>query len=94
MFKSRVDKNQKEIAQAFKSLGYSVAYIHTLKSGIGDIIVGKHEMNFIIEIKDGKAPPSKKKLTDKEKEFKGSWKGQHTIIESIEEVIKFNDEIS
>lgn len=94
MLKCRVDRNHGEIKKCFEYLGYSVSDVFQLKTGIGDIIVGKYDKNYLIEIKDGEKPPSQKKLTPTEHKFKDSWKGQHDIIESIEDVLEFDAKIS
>lgn len=38
-------------------------------------------VNLLVEIKDGKKPPSKKKLTEHEEKFHAGWLGQVAIIE-------------
>lgn len=85
----KVDDNQKEIVEAFKKLGYSVAHTHIVGKGFPDIVVAKHKKTTLVEIKDGKKPLSKRKLTPDELKFHDSWQGDLKIIESVEDVIKF-----
>lgn len=87
---SKVDSNQPDIVAAFRRLGYSVAHTHMIGRGFPDIVIGKHNRNFLVEIKDGRLPPSKRKLTPDELEFHESWRGQIVIIESIEDVLNFD----
>jgi Holliday junction resolvase len=82
---ARVDDNQPEIVEAFRRLGWSVLIISQLKNCC-DIFVSKNGRTVAVEIKDGSKPPSKRKLTEGEAEFKKDWQGEYTIIESIEDV--------
>ena len=85
----KVDDNQKQIVEAFRNLGYSVAHTHTIGKGFPDIIISRNNLNTLVEIKDGSKPLSKRKLTDDEKEFHEKWQGEIIIIESVEDVVKF-----
>ena len=86
---ARVDSNQTEIVKAFRRLGASVAHTHTLGNGFPDVVVGVRGVNYLVEIKDGSKPPSQRKLTQDEQEFRGAWRGQYVVIESIDDVIQF-----
>ena len=86
---AKADRNQKEVVAAFRKLGYSVLHIHQLKNCF-DILVAKHDHVFCIEIKNGLLPPSKRQLTSGEKKFHDSWNAPVYIIESIDDVIKFD----
>ena len=86
---ARVDANQPEIVKAFRDLGWSVLIISQLKNCC-DIVVGKHGENVLVEIKDGKKPPSQQKLTTGEDKFLSNWKGSWVVINSIEGVIKLD----
>lgn len=85
MRKARVDKNQKEIVEAFRSLGYSVAHTHTIGRGFPDIAIGKNGATHLIEIKTEKG-----KLTDLEKSFQDAWKGSLKVIRNLEDVLAFD----
>jgi Holliday junction resolvase len=85
----RVDANQKEIVQTLRECGASVLILSEVGKGCPDICVGLHGKNFLVEIKDGKQPPSKQKLTEAELEFFQNWKGQVQVIKSVEEVLRF-----
>ena len=58
---AKVDDNQKEIVSALRKLGASVLITSQLKNCF-DILVGYKGINYIIEIKDGKKPPSQRML--------------------------------
>jgi Holliday junction resolvase len=91
---ARTDENQVEIVQAFRRMGYSVKPTHQVGDGFPDIVIGKNNMNTLIEIKDGKKPPSARKLTPDEVEFHKKWRGRVEIIESIDDAIKLDKELT
>jgi len=59
---AKVDSNQPEIVKALRKIGASVLITSQLKNAF-DILVGYRDQLFIIEIKDGTLPPSKRKLS-------------------------------
>ncbi len=84
---ARTDGNHKEIVAAFRKLGVSVRQTYQLPDGGGDIVVGVHGFNVLVEIKDGNLSPSKRELTPDEQVFRDDWKGWHEIVESIDDVV-------
>ena len=87
---ARIDDNQTEIVRAFVELGYSVAVTSDQGSGFPDIVVGKFKRNYLIEIKDGSKPLSRRKLTAYQQKFRDGWAGQYSVIESIDDVVAFD----
>ena len=84
---ARKDANHNEITDLFISMGWSVLDISQLKNAC-DAFVSKGPRTIAIEIKDGKKPPSQRKLSKGESEFKDSWNGEWALIESTEDAIK------
>jgi hypothetical protein len=85
---SRVDSNQKYIVDGLRKFGATVLHTHTLKNAF-DVLVGYEGKDFKMEIKDGKKPPSQRKLTPGELKFKNEWKGsEYHIVMSLEEAIR------
>lgn len=87
---AKVDDNQSEIVKHFRMLGYSVATTHQLGKGFPDLVVGKHGINYLIEVKDGSKEPARRKLTTDEKTFFEEWRGQRDIIETVDDVYAFD----
>jgi len=88
----RIDANQNLIVAGLRDCGYSVAITSQLGSGFPDIIVGSSSgRNYLFEIKDPSQPPSKRKLTKDEEEFKASWRGQYAVIETLDDALKILD---
>lgn len=82
---ARVDANHPAIKAEFIALGYSVLDVSQLKNCC-DLIVSKRLETVAVEVKDGSKSPSKRKLTDGEADFKNSWLGRYSIIESVADV--------
>jgi len=76
----RRDANEREIIDALEAIGASV-----VQGGPLDLIVGYRGSNYIMEVKDGSKPPSKRKLTSSEQEFIDGWEGRADVVESIDE---------
>ena len=72
---AKVDRNQSEIVDALRKIGATVQPLHSVGQGCPDLLVGYRRTNYLIEIKDGLAPPSARKLTPDQIEWHGGWKG-------------------
>ena len=88
---ARTDSNHAEVVAAFRELGWSVLDISKLHN-CADLVVAKWE-TIVIEIKDGKKPPSARKLTEGEQTFSDNWKGRYEIVTSVQDVIKITREV-
>lgn len=85
---ARTDSNHKEIVEGLRKYGASILGVHQLKNCF-DILVGYKGKDYIMEIKNGKNPPSKNKLTKGEQQFRNNWKGgKYNIVYSLEDAIK------
>ena len=89
---AKKDANHNEVADAFISLGYSVLDVSQLKKCC-DIIAGKGKRTIAVEIKDGAKPPSARKLSEGELDFKRSWRGEWALVESVNDVINLDKTI-
>ena len=86
---AKVDDNQSEVVAYFRKTGWTVLIISQLKNCC-DIFVSKNGRTIAVEIKDGKKPPSARKLSDGEIKFKEGWQGEYALIESIEDIQKLS----
>lgn len=84
----RIDANQPAVVNAFRSLGCHVALTHEVGKGFPDIVVSWNGFTVLVEIKDGSKPPSKRKLTQQEAVFKGTFQGWYEVVESVEDTCK------
>jgi hypothetical protein len=83
--RGRTDANQSSIVRDLRKLGASVAITSSLGTGYPDILVGFRGANYWFELKDPNQPPSKRALTDAEKDFHLAWSGQVHKVESVED---------
>lgn len=83
---SRVDENQPALVAEFRRLGCSVQHTHFYGDGFPDIIVGVAGFNLLVEIKNGKKPPSARKKTAFQGWWHLTWQGQAVIVKDEEEV--------
>jgi hypothetical protein len=85
----RTDANQKKIVEMVRKLpGASITSTHTIGKGFPDLVIGYKGINYLIEIKDGKKPPSARKLTPDEVKFHHEWSGQISIIKNLDELLQ------
>jgi hypothetical protein len=89
--RARVDDNQSEVVSAFRRCGFTVAHTHTIGKGFPDLVVAKFGKTALIEVKDGRKPPSARKLTKDEAEFHTAWSGDIYIVEDVDDVIGLNE---
>lgn len=83
---SRSDRTQAAIVKELRARYYSVLVVSHLHLGF-DIILGWRGKTYLFEIKNHDDPPSKKKLTKNEHEFKDTWRGHLRTVETVEEII-------
>lgn len=89
----RVDDNQKLITETFRRLGCSVLVLSSVGHGCPDLLVGFDRVNYLIEIKDGSKFKSAQKLTPLEVKFFDDWKGNVQVINSVDAVIAFVNQL-
>lgn len=83
----RVDANHAEVKLAFERLGCSVLDVSGTPCGF-DLIVGFGGLSICVEVKDGAKPPSRRKLTRREREVHDTWKGGTRLVIDPESVVE------
>ena len=83
----RKDSNQTEVVQGLRDRGISVAITSNVGSGFPDLVLGYKGFNYLCELKDGKKPPSKRKLTPAEQDFKCDWTGNYFVANNLHEIL-------
>lgn len=83
---ARTDANQSDAVKALRDAGISVKVVSETKK-FCDLVCGFRGANILIELKDGKLPPSERKLTGPEQEFHDTWGGQIDVATSPEEAV-------
>lgn len=62
----RIDANQPDIVKALRKMGAFVQSLAAVGDGCPDLLVGFRGKTYLIEVKDGDKPPSKRALTPAE----------------------------
>jgi Holliday junction resolvase len=89
---SRVDANQAEIVKALRDVGAHVRPTHMVGAGFPDLVAVFRGVVYLIEIKDGKKIPSKRRLTADEQAYHVlvAQQGGYTIpvVETAEQALR------
>ena len=83
---ARVDRNQTEIAAAFRSMGCSVVSLAAHGKGLPDLLVGVAWRNLLVEVKDSQKAPSRRRLTPDQEAFKANWRGSVLYVDDVSDV--------
>jgi Holliday junction resolvase len=84
---AKIDRNQPEIVKALRAIGCTVAITSAVGQGFPDLVVARSRRNWLIEVKDGRLPPSARELTADQVEFHARWAGQIDVVNSVDEAI-------
>lgn len=76
------------MVKALRRLGCSVAVLSSLGNGLPDLLVGFRGRNFLLELKDGDASPSDRRLTEEEEIWASSWRGQVETVAGLEDAVE------
>lgn len=85
---AKVDANQNEITAALRKVGATVQHLHSIGAGCPDLLVGLGGQNYLLEIKDGSLPPSKRKLTRDELAWHGWWAGEVFVVHNVDDAVR------
>jgi hypothetical protein len=81
---ARVDGNHDEVIDALRRIGAKAVY---LRAPV-DLLVGFRGVNALLEVKDGRLPPSHRQLTADERDFIATWPGTVHVVTSAEEAVR------
>lgn len=84
---ARIDANQTQIVSALRSVGASVELLSAVGKGCPDLLVGYRGMNILMEVKDGRKPPSERKLTSDQIVWHSEWKGVVFLVTSVHDAL-------
>jgi len=83
---ARRDDGEREIIDALRKAGAYVKQVND--EGLADLLVWHGGRTLILEVKDGRKPPSARKLTEAEQKFHNEWPGDNLfIVKSVEEAL-------
>ena len=76
----RVDANLSQVVDEFRQLGCSV---NVRNDDLADLDVGFAGRSVIVEVKDGRKPPSARKLTKNQIDKRKTWTGGIQLVENL-----------
>jgi hypothetical protein len=76
----QVDANQTAVVAAFRAAGASVLHLHTVGEGCPDLLVGIGQVDCLVEVKDGRKPPSARQLNEEQLKFRSAWRGRRVEV--------------
>jgi hypothetical protein len=88
----RVDDNHGEIIAAFRRIGYVVHDTSRLGGGFPDLVVARNETVTLVEVKDGRKAPSRRRLTPDEQTF--AQRFPVAVVESVDDVLRLSRGVS
>lgn len=83
----RRDANHTAVVEAVRGIGASVLILADVGDGCPDLLVGFRGVNLLLEVKDGRKPPSARKLTPDEQKFFRDWRGTVYIVFGAEDAV-------
>lgn len=93
-YAAQKDRNHNEIERGLIARGYSVADTHALGNDFPDLVVSWPRNQIwpwggcvLLEVKDGKKRPSKRKLSEGQADFRLHWRGPYIVALSIEDAL-------
>lgn len=72
---AKVDANQEQVVEALRAAGASVQTLAAVGKGVPDLLVGYQGQTLLLEVKDGRKPPSERRLTEDQLKWHGAWRG-------------------
>ena len=86
---ARIDANQEQIVLALRAAGASVQSLAGVGVGVPDLLVGYQGKTLLLEIKDGKKPPSERRLTEDQLKWHGAWRGGPlAVVDSVDAALR------
>jgi hypothetical protein len=78
----KTDANHKSIMHQFRQLGFSVLDLSAVGKGCPDILIARHGINTLVEIKTAKG-----KMNDRQKEFCDKWEAKVYTVRDIDDAL-------
>lgn len=85
---ARTDDNHAEIRNGLREIpSMKVADTFSAGNGFPDLVCGYQGRVYLLEVKDGTKPPSKRKLTPEQEKFHAEWSGYVHVVKSLDEAL-------
>jgi Holliday junction resolvase len=87
---AKIDANQEAVVSALRAAGAQVQSLAAVGKGVPDLLVKYQGTFYLIEVKDGRQPPSKRQLTPDQVKWHEEWKCAFLgVVENPEQALKF-----
>ena len=87
---AKTDANQTQVTSALRAAGAQVQSLAAVGKGVPDLLVKYQSTFYLIEVKDGRKPPSKRQLTPDQVKWHEEWKCAFLgVVENPEQALKF-----
>ena len=77
---AKIDANQTQVVEALRAAGATVQSLAAVGQGVPDLLVGFQGKTLLMEVKDGRKPPSQRQLTEDQLKWHGAWRGGPVAI--------------
>jgi Holliday junction resolvase len=77
---AKIDANQTQVVEALRAAGATVQSLAAVGQGVPDLLVGFQSKTLLMEVKDGRKPPSARQLTEDQLKWHGAWRGGPVVI--------------
>lgn len=84
----RVDGNHAAVVAALRGAGIVVRSLAGVGNGMPDLICAIRRTTVLLEVKDPRQPPNKRKPTKAELDFMDEWPGHAYIVTTPEEAVR------
>jgi len=86
---ARIDANQEQVVSALRAAGATVQSLAGVGVGVPDLLVGYQGKTLLLEVKDGKKPPSERRLTEDQVRWHGAWRGGPlAIVDGVDAALR------
>jgi hypothetical protein len=86
---ARIDANQEQVVSALRAAGATVQSLAGVGVGVPDLLVGYQGKTLLLEVKDGKKPPSERRLTEDQVRWHGAWHGGPlAVVDGVEAALR------
>ena len=81
--RARVDANHAEVVKALRAVGALVHDTSRVGGGFPDLVVKYRGVVRLLEVKDGRRPPSARQMTPQEAAWHSLWGGPEALVRVV-----------
>lgn len=85
---AKIDANHEAVVHALRTAGATVQSLADVGRGVPDLLVCWKGQNLLIEVKDGRQPPSKRRLTADQVAWHSMWPSPVYVVECPEDALE------